>query len=639
MFALSGFFAVSTALGWYQFFGFELVPWAAYGLRRAMRGERKGVAITALSLAWIVGFGGTYPAPMAALWLAFELADEIVHARLPGRDKEPATTDWPRTKRSVLMTAVCAVFALGVAAIRLWPIAYTLMVAPRIIGGSPGNHPISILKALLFQITPDEFGDFPIGGTFLVGGLAVVAVGAALTRKRSLSLVVAAALSIWLAAGYAAKLSLFAALKMIPVYSTLRYPERFLVLFALAAALLGGLGISHLQAMVVKKKKWAPALLALASFLLIANLGPLISNAHAAAKGRPLVAPPQKGDGEPSDFRQSRGTRWAVAYYPALNRGCLSCYDAYPVPQSPLLRGDLKHDEAFQDPTAGTVTRTSWTPNVIVLAVDAHKAGRVLVNQNWHAGWHASVGEIVDEKGLRAVDVPAGHSELTLKFLPREALGGTLITIASLLALAFFCRPRARIAPPKPYELALVLVAPLLPFVGTLALVKESKAPRIEMKTVSGQDVVLDALPSEAQKLGVKFDGGVTLEGFSMTTTRPGADSTTDLTFYWKVDPNPATRMGIFVKLEPSKGDPAKDSMAADHVNFSDVMPIDRAPPGKIIRDVVRLSVPYDAGGKDWTVYAGVWNVLGNGRRRSIIEANGQNTEDNRVKLGTFTVP
>ena len=39
-------------------------------------------------------------------------------------------------------------------------------------------------------------------------------------------------LTLWLAAGYAAKVSLFATLKGLPVYSTLRYPERFLVLFA-----------------------------------------------------------------------------------------------------------------------------------------------------------------------------------------------------------------------------------------------------------------------------------------------------------------------------------------------------------------------------------------------------------------------
>ncbi|MEO8875459.1 MAG: hypothetical protein ABI461_07730, partial [Polyangiaceae bacterium] len=444
MFALSGYFANSIALGWTQFFGFELIPWAAYGLRRAFRGERSGVAIVALSLAWIVGFGGTYPAPIAAVWLGFELIAEISSA-FPDQSTDTKKFDLPRARRAGIITFIAAVLSIGVSAVRLWPVAYTLSIAKRVMGGAPGTHPLTILKALLLQITPDSDGEFPINGTFLIGGLCAVAVGAGLTRKRAIPLVVAAAVSIWLTAGYAAKVSIFGALKLLPVYSTLRYPERFLLTFALAVAVLAAFGVSHLQAMVARKKSWAPALLLLASLMLLMNIGPLVANTHVATNLRTLVAPPQRTDASPNDFHQARGTRWVAAYYSTLDRGCLSCYEAYPVPQSPLLRGDLKQEERFQDPTAGTVTRKSWTPNAIVLDVDAQKAGRVLINQNWHAGWHASGGEIVDEKGLLAIDVPAGKTTLTLRFMPREALGGLAITLASLAALAFFCRKSARL--------------------------------------------------------------------------------------------------------------------------------------------------------------------------------------------------
>lgn len=635
MFALSGYFANSIALGWYQFFGFQLIPWAAYGLRRALRGDRMGAAIVALSLGWIVGFGGTYPAPIAAVWLAFELAAEI-GASLPEKDQK---LDRKRVERALVVTALCAAFALGVAAFRLWPVGYTLTVARRVMGGAPGNRPLPILKALLLQITPDDDGEFPIDGTFLIGGFCALAVVAGVTRKRAAPMIVAAALSIWMTAGYAAKVSIFAALKLLPVYSTLRYPERFLITFALAVATLAAFGISHLQAMARRKKKWAPALLVLASFLLIANLGPLVKNTYVATNLRGLAAPPQPVGARPNDFHQARGTRWLAAYYPSLDRGCLSCYEAYPVPESALLRADLKQEQSFQDPTAGTVTRTSWTPNAITFDVDAQKAGRILVNQNWHAGWRTSVGEIVDEKGLLGIDVPPGKTSLTLRFLPREAWGGLAITLASLAALAYFCRKSARLSPPGPREIALAFVAPLVPFFGTLALVHEAKPPPLEMKTASGEDMVLDAVPPEAQKMGVRFDGGVTLEGFSMSTTRPAAESTTDLTFYWRVAPDVKPRMGVFLKIEPNKGDLDKDSIIGDHVMFSDVMPIEDAPPGKIIRDVVRLTIPSNARGKDWSIHAGIWNVLGNGRRRAVQDAAGQKVDDNRVDLGTFTVP
>ncbi|MEO7113935.1 MAG: hypothetical protein ABI183_26070, partial [Polyangiaceae bacterium] len=563
--ALSGFFAVATALGWYQFFGFELLPWAAWGLRRAIKGDRSGVVICAIALSWMVGFGGTYPAPMAALWCAFEVLEfllkQIPEAQRKGATTPPEKADWPKIRKAILMVAAAAALALGVAAVRLWPIAYTLAVAPRIIGGSPGNNPLSILRALLLQISPDEFGDFAIGGTFLVGGLGAVAVAASLTRKRAASMVIVATMAIWLAAGYAAKISLFALLKRITIYQTLRYPERFLVLFALPAMVLAALGIAHLQVMS-RRKKWGAAVLSIASFLLLANLGPLISNAHAAANGRPMVAPPRPGDHEPADFRQARGTRWAIAYYPSMARGSLSCYDAYPVPQSPLLRGDLKNEEYFKDASMGEVTRTSWTPNKIVLDVDAKKAGRVMVNTNFHVGWHSSYGTVVDDKGLLAVDVPEGHSSLTLNFLPREALGGAAVTLASLAAMLYFSRKRARRSFPKSYEFALVFVAPLIPFAGTLAFVHEAKPPSVQLKTPAGDEMVVDALPDTSQPVHVVFEGGVTLEGFHMSTARPTTESNLEIEFDWKVDPDVKPRMGIFVHLVPSKGDPGKDQIA-----------------------------------------------------------------------------
>src|SRR5580700_10016405 len=56
LFALSGVFAVAPSLGWVNFFGFQLLPWAALGVRKAVRGEVLGVLIATGSLAWCVGF-------------------------------------------------------------------------------------------------------------------------------------------------------------------------------------------------------------------------------------------------------------------------------------------------------------------------------------------------------------------------------------------------------------------------------------------------------------------------------------------------------------------------------------------------------------------------------------------------------
>ena len=79
--ALSGVFATAPSLGWVNFFSFQLLPWSALGVRRALRGDPWGVVIAAASLGWCVGFGGTYAAPMTARWCAFEVLDTL--ARRP----------------------------------------------------------------------------------------------------------------------------------------------------------------------------------------------------------------------------------------------------------------------------------------------------------------------------------------------------------------------------------------------------------------------------------------------------------------------------------------------------------------------------------------------------------------------------
>ena len=82
LFAMSGIFAVSPELGWIGFFGFELLPWMALGVRRSLARERWAIVLTAVAAAWCVGFGGTYAAPLAALWCAFEVAEFAVrHGR------------------------------------------------------------------------------------------------------------------------------------------------------------------------------------------------------------------------------------------------------------------------------------------------------------------------------------------------------------------------------------------------------------------------------------------------------------------------------------------------------------------------------------------------------------------------------
>jgi hypothetical protein len=141
--------------------------------------------------------------------------------------------------------------------------------------------------------------------------------------------------------------------------------------------------------------------------------------------------------------------------YPRANLGTLSCFEETPLDVSPLLRGDLPADEYLADPDAGTVRRVSWSPNEIVLEVDAKRPTTVLVNQNMGVGWRARGAALVEggENGLLAARVDAGRHTVTFRYLPRSVLAGAVVSLlAAVGAVAFLLvdrRARRYARPPE----------------------------------------------------------------------------------------------------------------------------------------------------------------------------------------------
>ncbi|HEY2509875.1 MAG TPA: hypothetical protein VGI39_03435, partial [Polyangiaceae bacterium] len=226
VFALSGIFANAPPLGWTNFFGFELIPWVAYGARRAVSGSLRGALIAAGALAWTVGHGGTYAAPLAILFSVVDCLPLVPKLVREARRIPPLLG----------MVALLGLLAVGLGAVRLWPIAELLRASPRVLGGTPGNAP-DVIVTSLFGSSLTALGV----GSFLVGVFAVpVALAGAWLGgwKRVLPLLCAATFWLWLSAGYQPHPSIFGLLRTIPPFTMLRYPERFLALFALTLAAL-----------------------------------------------------------------------------------------------------------------------------------------------------------------------------------------------------------------------------------------------------------------------------------------------------------------------------------------------------------------------------------------------------------------
>ena len=109
---------------------------------------------------------------------------------------------------------------------------------------------------------------------------------------------------------------------------------------------------------------------------------------------------------------------------------------------------------------AGTAAITRFRPEEILVAVDAPAPGLLVLAEAWFPGWEATIAGqpapcVPANVWMRAVPVPAGRSEVRLRYRSRYLPAGAAISLAALAALfvtgALRARPsRPGAAPPLP---------------------------------------------------------------------------------------------------------------------------------------------------------------------------------------------
>jgi hypothetical protein len=186
-----------------------------------------------------------------------------------------------------------------------------------------------------------------------------------------------------------------------------------------------------------REVKWlAVGVAALLSWKIAAPLAEdFITSQRAPSLGLYVEEAPRPHEQE---FKQARGNRRDAHIFPHLNMGSLNCVDGIPIPESARLRADLPQEEYPADPAVAEVKRLSWSPNTLVLDVNAKANTTVLVNQNWARKWRSNVGKVRSEEGLLAVDVPAGHHTLKLDYRDNVLYVSALVSLATLLVLVWF---------------------------------------------------------------------------------------------------------------------------------------------------------------------------------------------------------
>jgi hypothetical protein len=629
VFALSGQYAVAYHRGWIQFMGFELVPWILLGVTLAARRKPSGIAIASIAFATMLGFAGFFAAPLVAVAAVFEsvraLLEEPRSARL----------------RSIAMLAATASFMATVAMLRLWPVAETLMSAPRIMAGTPGHAPKALLAALVGVLAVKD-GNTDINGSFYVGAgfLALIALG---THHRSaLPGVLIAMLCGWLATGYASRISSFGMLRELPIFAAVRYPERFLWLGILFASGPVAGALSRVP-YIGEGKKWRlGTVLVLLGGVAWTVSGEIVAF-HRVALARTMGV---VTEGRLADFHQSRGNRWLAVHLESQNIGSLSCYETHRLAESTLLRGDLPAEEYLAPAAAdaGTVKRVAWSPTRIDLAVDVSRPARVLVNQNWAPGWHASVGKVVSHEGLLAIDMPAGAHQVALTFLPWSTLGGAAVTGVSLLALLLIGLRSRRgdvLSRTQRVPTTMLVMLPWLVCGVAYASSPDDKWPPHRMTNPNGSPaIVADGDGHVATPLGAAFSLPLRVEEGQVTGPDENKSILVEVYFRRLASIPKATTMFVHVERRKEEAPVDKDHedfYNVDHQVVGGSFYLSDAPQGALVRDAFGVHMDKAAPGI-WDVWVAFGHVSGRKGRSIVTSAGSATLSDHRVRVGTFTV-
>ncbi len=431
VFATSGAMAQHLGGGHIGWMAFAFLPYVFWSFDRALDGARWGIAAGGIGLAFILFHFGVYPYPYSCLALAVYGLARGVAVRAPAR--------------AVGVGLAMAVLSLGVAGIRLVPLAEFISRFPRKVVDFD-----YLLIPELWTIYAErhterlfgthgwvwpEYGNYvgPLGVLLFFAGL--VFVGVDLGRRRGASFVppaVGALVFLLFQMGNRPYLP-WTYVRKLPVYENLRVPSRFTTLVGLFGAALIALALTRAFRFAQSRRGRAGA--ALWGLCAVLGLAVLFD---AASFNRQqwfqTFGTPPPADRPSPGFHQVSGSRFRMYAYPRVNRGSIDCFEESPLPISRRLGSSLAAEEYPEHAATGTVSRVKWSPNRIELEVDFAEPGRVLVNQNHNPGWKASAGEVVSVDGLLGVEMPAGSHRLVLRYLPGSFLVGVAVTMLALLA-------------------------------------------------------------------------------------------------------------------------------------------------------------------------------------------------------------
>jgi hypothetical protein len=435
VFSLSGWYSQHIAHGHAPWLGFAWTPFVAAALARSESEIRlRTLALGGVAYGFTLLDGGPYAVGFPPLFLGFYGAMLAIRSR---------------TLRPIVAGVAMGLLGAAIAGIQLAPILETFLAYPRETGAvnpfyyTESPDPSWTWMLLQGLLSPEQGHDMQRWMPYVINigsyvgwiPLMLAAAAPALVWRRAWPIALTAFVSVWIFLGPAAQINLWSILHQLPILGSLQAPTRFNVFMLLAIGILAGHRLDALLRLVARDDmRWAVAALIIS--VVVVDMTAVNQKVFKVAFAIPPVEVEEKGEFHhelnssyledwPARSLQGVWDNWPNVAFASLleNKGVILAWNNLGYPRSVIPRehADYPGAEVWVEKGGGDlrIEELRLTPNVVTVDL-AGGAGRVILNQNYHAGWTLVEGDgrLENVNGRVGVTIEDGDQRLRIAFRP-----------------------------------------------------------------------------------------------------------------------------------------------------------------------------------------------------------------------------
>ncbi len=453
VYGLCTMFAEGLAEGMTWLMACAYTPWALAFLDRALRAGRTAngfpwLVACAAALALMFFNGGAYPLAWTCLLLSLHALGHALHGR---------PRSMPRVAKSMCTVALAIGLAVLLGAVKFVPALAYMRAHPRQLSDHSGYSSAGLVRSLVdWNARVQAGGDVKATWTWeenaaYVGMLPLLlaALGLRAQGRRRWPLAAMLALLLWLSLGQLAPVSLWDALRSLPVFSSMRVAQRARLVGMLLVAAFAAFGLDALAGPERCRRVAAAGVVVLVLGRLVSVNACIFARTFTVPPAEPVRQGPFVQISKLDDVDAAQYVRGLAPLaqrtlsmlYPAFlcNVGTVDALESAGTLRRPIGRNKPEYrGEAFVYPSQKKARIAQWTPNRVVVEASLDGPGQVVLNQNYARGWRVRGGTSGAKwvNGFIGCDAAPGESRITFEYRPTSAVWGAWLSLATLAAVA-----------------------------------------------------------------------------------------------------------------------------------------------------------------------------------------------------------